>query len=218
MRQTTLPRNLLFVIAIVLIPILFIAQSADPILRSLEGEYASRNIKIDLDKTLKVFKAQLIEKQLIKEKDLEDPTKIYAKLDDLLATVQPEEFKIPALISKAPLTSFLNHQDVLNASTSDQSAIALFTYYQLFSEKYAELQLYLTDSRLVQFKGEDLPINSFESVLFEEINNRKDRNVSLNNINIVFKADPATPTEFVNFISGKLRSMNIRKVTFLRLD
>lgn len=218
MRQTTPTRNFTLVFAIVLVPILFIAQSSDPILRSLEREYALKNVNIDINETISSFSSQLIDKQILSTSDLEDPSKIYQKLDAALETLQPEEYDIPAFVSKAPLTSFLAHQNVLNASVTDQSAIALFTYYQLISAKHTQLHLYLTDSRLVQFKEEDLPINSFEPVLFEEINSRKDRNVSVNNINIVFKADPATPTEFVNFITGKLRSMNIRKVTYLRLD
>ena len=218
MRQTPLTRNLILVLAIVLTPVLFIAQSSDPIIRSLEREYALKSTNIDIDESITVFKRQLIEKQILTKLDLDDPSKIYQKLDAVLPIIQPEDFGISVFVPKAPLASFLAHQDVLNASISDQSTIALFTYYQLISAKHTELQLYLTDSRLVQFKGEDLPIKSFESVLFEEINNRKDRNVSLNNINIVFKADPATPTEFVNFITGKLRSMNIRKVTFLRIE
>lgn len=218
MRQNNTQRNLILVLAIVLIPLLFIAQSTEPILRSLERAYDTKGIDIDLDNTLRTFKAQLIQKQVLTPIDLEDPSKIYEKLDLLLPTASPQDFDITTFLSKAPLTSFLESQDVLNASISDQSNIALFTYYQLFSAKHAELELYLEDSRLVQFNGEDLPINSFEAVLFEEINNRKDRNVSLNNINVIFKADPATPTEFINFITGKLRSMNIRKVTYLRLD
>lgn len=218
MRHNNTQRSLILVLAIVLVPLLFIAQSTEPILRSLEREYDSKGIDIDLDNTLKAFKAQLIQRQVLSRLDLENPAKVYEKLNLLLPTVNPEDFDIPAFISKGPLVSFLGNQDVLSASNNEQSAIALFTYYQLFSAKHAELALYLEDSRLVQFNGEDLPINSFEAVLFEEINNLKDRNVSLNNIKVTLKADPATPTEFINFITGKLRSMNIRKVTYLRKE
>lgn len=216
MRQQTLPRNLILVLAIVLIPILFIAQSSDPIIRSLEREYSLKEIDIDVNETIQAFKSHLIDKQILNSIDLNDPSNIYQKLETAILTLQPADFGITKFIPKTPFDSFLGHQDILNASLSDQANIALFTYYQIISAKHTELQLYLTDKRLVEFNGEDLPINSFESVLFEEINNRKDRNVSIGNINIVFKADPKTPTEFVNFISGKLRSMNIRKVTFLR--
>lgn len=216
MRHNNTQRSLILVLAIVLIPLLFIAQSTEPILRSLERAYDRADVTIDLDNTLKTFKAQLIQKQVLTQLDLENPSKIYQKLNLLLPNVRPQEFDIPAFISKAPLTSFLGSQDVLNASISDQSDIALFTYYQLFSEKYAQLELYLEDTRLIQFKGEDLPINSFEAVLFEEINNRKDKNVSINNINIIFKADPATPTEFVSFVRTKLASMGLRGITFSR--
>lgn len=216
MRHNNTQRSLTLILAIVLIPLLFIAQSTEPILRSLEREYDTKDIDIDLNNTLKAFKNQLLQRKVLTHLDLEDPSKIYQKLDLLLPTVRPHEFDIPAFISKAPLTSFLGNQDVLSASNNEQTAIALFTYYQLFSEKYAEFDLYLEDTRLVQYKGEDLPINSFEAVLFEEINNRKDKNITLKNVNLIIKADPATPREFVNFVMGKLRSMNIRKITFLR--
>lgn len=206
------------ILGIVLIPLLFIAQSTEPVLKALERAYDTKSINIDLDNTLKNFTAQLIQRKILTQEDLEDPSKIYQKLDLILLSVSPEEFDIPAFIPKAPLNSFLESQDILSGSINDQSAVALFTYYQLFSEKHAELELYLEDSRLIQFKGEDLPINSFEAVLFEEINDRKDRNVSLDDIKFIFKADPATPTEFINFITEKLRSMNIRKVTYLRKE
>ncbi len=216
MRQTSLPRNLILVFAIVLTPVLFIAQSSDPMLRSLERQYALSNIQIEISEAIATFKNQLLEKDILKQTDLVDPSKLYQKLDAALPTILPLDLNIPAYISKAPLASFLRNQDVLNASISNQSAIALFTYYQLISEKHTEFELYLMDSRLVQFKEEDLPINSFEAVLFEEFAARQDKNVSLQNAKMIIKADPNTPIEFVNLIKDKLAAMGLRRLEFRR--
>ncbi len=216
MRQATLPRNLILVLAIVLTPMLFISQSSDPILRSLERAYALENINIEIGESITAFKIELIEKGILEKLDLDDPSKIYQKLDAALPTLQPNDLSISKYISKAPLASFLRNQDVLNASISDQSAIALFTYYQLISEKYTEFELYLMDARLVQFKKEDLPINSFEAVIFEEFTMRQVQNVSLQNAKFIIKADPNTPIEFVNFIKDKLSVMGVRKLEFRR--
>ena len=56
---------------------------------------------------------------------------------------------------------------------------------------------------------------SFDAVLFDEINQLKDKGVERNQVTMELQVDKATQFEFMTFIQDKLRRLEIRKVTFL---
>ncbi len=216
MKKEKLKNTLTFLLGTLLIPLVFIAQTSQPITEILEEEYRKEGLEINVSEILMNFRNQLLEKKYIVNRDFNDPSQLYAKLDAIVDKVQPENLGIDKLLDKAPITRLRNSVDILTLNDNDQVSIALLTYYQLISEKYARLELYLQDTRLVQFRGKDLPINSFEAVIFESVDQLSNRNVNMENAQITLRADPTTPNEFVNFIMNKLRAMNIRKVTYSR--
>ena len=200
--------------ALLTIIILLVAQSDEQISKTLERKYTAFGLDLDINKALDGFKQVLLDKKVLSEKEMNDPSVIYAELSKLEPSVNPLDFGIQKFITKRPLTETLESVDILSLNTQTQAEIALFTYYQLFSAKHCEFTLYLQDKRLVEFDGEYLPINRFEAVLFEAIAARKELNVSVKNTKMIIKGDPYTPTEFVNFITSKLREMKLRSVTF----
>jgi len=216
MKKEKLRNTLTLLVGTLLVPLVFIAQSSQPITEILEEEYRKEGFDINITEILMNFRNQLLENQYIVNSDLSGPSRLYAKLDAMVDKAQPEKLGIDRLLDKAPMTRLRNGVDILSLNDNDQISVALLTYYQLISEKYAQLELYLQDIRLVQFKGKDLPINSFEAVIFDSVDQLSYRNVNMGNAQITLRADPATPSEFVNFIMNKLRAMNIRKVTYLR--
>ncbi|OEK01064.1 hypothetical protein BFP97_05880 [Roseivirga sp. 4D4] len=216
MKKEKLKNTITLSLGIILIPLIFIAQTSQPITEVLEKEYRKEGVEINVSSLLTNFRDQLLEKKYLAPEDLNNPSQLYTKLDAMAEKAQPKDFGIVKLLDKAPITGLRNGVDILALNDNDQVSIALLTYYQLISEKYAQFELYLEDKRLVQFKGKDLPINSFEAVIFESVDKLSQRNVSMDNAQFILRADPATPSEFVNFIMSKLRAMNIRKVTFLR--
>lgn len=216
MKKENLKSTLTLLLGTLLIPLVFIAQTSRPVTELLEKEYRKDGLEVNVSEILKDFRNKLLEKNYLVSIDFNDPSQLYAKLDAMVEKAQPEDLGIEKLLDKAPITRLRNGVDILALNDNDQVSIALLTYYQLISEKYAQLELYLQDTRLVQFKGKDLPINSFEAVIFDSVDQLSHRNVSMKNAQITLRADPATPSEFVNFIMGKLRAMKIRKVTYLR--
>ncbi|OEK04438.1 hypothetical protein BFP71_13260 [Roseivirga misakiensis] len=190
------------------------AQSSEPFSKEIERAYAQIQFDIDVEKILVDFKNELIEKEILIEEDLNDPSNIYDKLAKLKENVDPLAFGIQGVIDREPWDNLLSSTDILSLNESTQTTVALFTYYQRFSVNHAKFELQLTENRLLEFKGENVPINSLESILFEEIDRLAYRNVTSKNVRIVIKADPKTPNEFVTFIIGKLRKMDLRSVEF----
>ncbi|NVK83949.1 MAG: hypothetical protein HWE21_06485 [Cytophagia bacterium] len=162
------------------------------------------------------FSQKLIEKGILETADLENPSIVYDKLESVYAELQPSDFDIDQVIDKSPLTNLLNTQNILELSFKEQTELALFTYYQLVSEAYLNFTFHLDEKRLVRFNDQDLPINSFESIIFDEIEKRSKHNVSIDNARMIISADEYTDFEFVTFVTGKFREMGIRQVVYKR--
>lgn len=194
--------------------VLFTAQSSEPVTKVLTRKYAEINFDLNVDEVLGDFKKTLLQQGILDNKDLSNPSAIYDKLSEIEGSADPRDFGIQGFIEKKPLTELLDTEDILSLSPQVQADVALFTYYQLYSAKYCEFVLYLNDKRLIQFEDEELPMNSFESVLFEAISDRSHQNVSVKNVKMIINADPLTPTEYVNFITKKLREMDLRALTY----
>lgn len=207
-------KPLILIPALITCVILFSAQSGEQFSTALSKAYNASGFDIDIDQVLGDFKNVLVKNRILNKKDLSDASSIYRKLSAIESSVDPTALNISYFIDKKPLNEALKAKDVLSMSLQDQANIALFTYYQLYSAKHSEFILYLDDKRLLQFDGEDLPMNSFESVIFEAIAAKETQNVTSQNAKIIIEADPRTPTEFVHFITSKLREMNLRSVAF----
>lgn len=162
------------------------------------------------------FSQQLIENGILETADLEKPSIVYDKLESVYAELQPSDFGIDQVINKSPLTDLLNNHNILELSFKEQTELALFTYYQLISEAYLNFTFHLDEKRLVRFNDQDLPINSFESIIFDEIEKRSQHNVSAKNARMIISADEYTDFEFVTYITGKFREMGIRQVIYKR--
>lgn len=162
------------------------------------------------------FSQKLIEKGILETADLENPSIVYDKLESVYVELQPSDFGIDQVIDKSPLTNLLNTQSILELSFKEQTELALFTYYQLISEAYLNFTFHLDEKRLVRFNDQDLPINSFESIIFDEIEKRSQHNVSAKNARMIISADEYTDFEFVTYITGKFREMGIRQVIYKR--
>ena len=169
---------------------------------------------MNMTKLLSDFSAKLLEKNILNTSDLSLPNNIYDKLEAERNKVAPDELDIEFYIPKKPLNDYLETIDLLKITDGELSEIALFTYYQVYSEKYAEFEITLNENRTVSYNNNDLPIPSFESVLFEEIAKRKDKHVTVRNSKIIIKANPYTQMTFVNFIMSKVREIGIYRVEF----
>lgn len=196
--------------------VLLMAQATEPITKKLSRKYSESGFDLNVDKVIKDFKQTLLAREILTIEDMNNPNTIYAKLSKVEDSINPMDLGIQGFIDKKPLTEFLASTDILSLNTQVQVDMALFTYYQVFSAKYCLFKFHLTDKRLVEFNGEILPINSFESVLFEAFEDRAFRNVTVKNAKIVLKVDSATPNEFVSFVRTKLASMGLRSATFSR--
>jgi len=196
--------------------VLFTAQSTAPITKTLTRKYAESDFDLNVDQVISDFKQTLIDKKFLNKSDLNDPSAIYTKLSTLEESVDPNALGIQGFVEKKPLTEVLDSNDIFAMSPQVQADIAIFTYYQVFSAKYCDIELRLTDKRLVEFKDDPLPVNSLEAVLFENIASLAFRNITVKNARIVIKADAATPNEFVSLIRSKLAEMGLRAVKFDR--
>lgn len=162
------------------------------------------------------FSQKLIENGILETADLENPSIVYDKLESVYAELQPSHFGINQVIDKSPLTDLLNTQNILELGFKEQTELALFTYYQLVSEAYLNFTFHLDEKRLVRFNDQDLTINSFESIIFDEIEKRSRHNVSAKNARMIISADEYTDFEFVTYITSKFREMGIRQVIYKR--
>ncbi|WP_422004925.1 hypothetical protein [Roseivirga pacifica] len=187
------------------------SQTSGPIFQ-LSKSYPS----IKIDDAINQFGQQLVKANILRPDELKQPSAIYNTLEEVYLDLSPTEFNIPKIIDKAALNELLSSQDVLNTSEVEQAKMALFTYYQLVSENYRNFTFHLQEERLIQYQNRDLPINSLESVIFEEIQKRSENGVTVNNAKLTITADEYTDIEFVNFIMTKFREMGIRQVGFGR--
>lgn len=190
--------------------VLFTAQSSEPLTKTLERNYTESGFDLNVNKVLGDFKQTLLDNKILDKRDFNDPSAIYTKLAEIEESVNPLDYDIQGFIDKKPLSELLESADILSLNTQAQADIALFTYYQVFSARYCLFELHLTDKRLVEFRGDNLPIISLESVLFEAIEGMAFRNVRTENVKIVLRAEPSTPNEYVNFILRKLADMGLR--------
>jgi len=172
--------------------------------------------KLDVTKSAMSFGKELIGRGILEQTDLANPSLIYSKLESVYPDLQPADFGIDKYIDKSPLTEFRKTENILQASHKEQAQLALFTYYQLVSENYLNFNFHLDERRLVQYNNQDLPINSLEAVIFEEIEKRSKHNVDVGNARMVLSADEYTDFEFVTFITGKFREMGLRQVVYKR--
>ncbi|MFY0594502.1 hypothetical protein [Roseivirga sp.] len=196
--------------------VLIVSQAKEPISKSIQRAYSDANFDIDVDQILQKFKKTLVSNQVLTKEELNSTTAIYDKLSAIEESVNPLDLGIQGVIDKNPFEEFISNIDILSLNEASQVNIALFTYYQLFSSNFSKFELILTEKRLLEFKGDNVPINSLEAVLFEEIERLAYRNVTTKNTRIVIKAEPGTPNEFVTFILKQLAQMGLSGFTFGR--
>ncbi|KYG82284.1 hypothetical protein [Roseivirga echinicomitans] len=201
---------LLSLLAILLVFV--IAQKSIPLTFKLNEVYKDKSVNVP--EVIKNFSALLVQKGILITADLSKPDLIYDKLS-ALENVSPAEFGIDKYVDAKTIKNWKAQQKILDASIDDQANIALFTYYQLFSEEYTKIKLHIKANRTVDFKGEHLPMASFDTVLFDEINRLKDKGVEPSQVTMELQVDPITQFEFTTFIQDKLRKLEIRKVTLL---
>ncbi len=173
---------------------------------------------LEVQKEVKRFETILIEKGIIELKDMLEPSVVYNKMEESMKNYTPQDFKIKQYTKRAALDSFLESENLDESASTEQSNLALFTYYLLLSEKHRDIKLQLEEKRLVKLNNEDLPIESFDPILFEEIKKRTDSGIDINNARIIITAEPYTDIEFVNFIMSKVREVGIRNVKFERSE
>lgn len=203
-----------FLFSLLVISLVFtMGQKSIPLTFKLNEIYKDKSI--DVSEVIQNFSAQLVQKGILATTDLSNPDLIYDKLS-ALDNVNPQDFGIDRYVDGETMKDWKAQQKILDASVDDQTNIALFTYYQVFSEEYTKIKLHVKANRTIDFKGEHLPMASFDAVLFDEINRLKEKGVTLNQANLLLEVDPATQTDFRIFIQGKLRELGIRKVTYLR--
>ena len=182
----------------------------------LISDYEKEGITLNIPETINQFSKQLIQNNILLESDLHSPDQLYNKLDEARSIIDPYELSITSVLPKTPLNNFIEEIDLLKVSDAELCKLALITYYQSYSEKYAEIELQLNENRTVTFNNYDLPIANFEKRLMIEIVDRQNQNVTLNNAKLIVKADPYTPNEFVDFIVRKGAKMGIRKIEYKR--
>jgi hypothetical protein len=190
-----------------------IAQKAIPLTFKLNEVY--KNKSVDVSEVIKSFSTLLAQKGILTTSDLSNPDLIYDKLSEL-ENVHPEDFGIEKYVDAKTIKDWKAQQKILDASIDDQANIALFTYYQIFSEEYTKIKLHIKGNRTVDFKGEHLPMASFDAVLFDEANRLREKGVELNQVIMVLQVDPETQNEFRIFIFDKLRKLNLRKISYQR--
>ena len=205
--KKTLPYFLLVTLLVFLV-----AQKSIPLTFKLNDVYKEKSV--DVSEVIQNFSAQLVQKGILTTTDLSNPDLIYDKLS-ALDNVDPKDFGIDRYVDGKTMKDWKAQQKILDASVDDQANIALFTYYQIFSEEYTKIKLHVKANRTIDFKGEHLPMASFDAVLFDEINQLKDKGVERNQVTMELQVDKATQFEFMTFIQDKLRNLEIRKVTFL---
>tara|TARA_R110001592_G_scaffold146692_1_gene370876 strand:+ start:843 stop:1472 length:630 start_codon:yes stop_codon:yes gene_type:complete len=198
--------------ALALLLVFAIAQKSIPLTFKLNEAY--KDEPIDVSEVIKNFSALLVQKGILTTADLSNPDLIYDKLS-ALENIKPEDFGIDQYVDAKTMKDWKAQQKILDASVDDQANIALFTYYQIFSEEYTKIKLHVKANRTVDFNGEHLPMASFDAVLFDEINLLKDKGVERNQVTMELQVDTAAQFEFMTFIQGKLRKLDVRKVTFL---
>lgn len=205
-------RKLTYTSILVILIACLVAQKTLPFTFKLQAGYEAS--LIDVKSRIDEFSRALLEKGILEEEDLKRPQSIYSKLEVLIDSVHPNEFGIQSYVIATPLKLLKKDKLILDADIQDQSNIALFTYYQLLSEKHLEIPIRIHEDRTLSFNGEHLPMASFESVLFETINGKSDQNVSADNAIIVIEAEPYTDSDFVFFIQEKLREIGLRKIKY----
>ncbi|MGW8123543.1 hypothetical protein ACV07N_12860 [Roseivirga echinicomitans] len=192
--------------------IVVIAQKSIPLTFKLDEVYKDKSVNVS--EAIRDFSTLLLKKGILTTSELSNPDVIYDKLS-VMKNIKPEEFGIHQYIDGETMKKWKSEQKILNASTDDQANIALFTYYQVISEEYTKIRLHIKANRTIDFKGEHLPMASFDAVLFEEINRLKDKGVERNQVTMELQVDPSTQFEFMTFIQGKLRNLGLRKLTYL---
>jgi biopolymer transport protein ExbD len=212
MRMTKFSHLLLLLILIPLQQLM----SSGAFFEKLISDYNKEGITLNVTESIDEFSSLLIEKKILTKADLLSPDDLYDKLDNARISIRPEELGIQFVLPKAPLDHFIENIDILDISNAELSKLALITYYQSYSEKYAEFEIIINENRTVTFQNNDLPISNFESRLLREILDRENQKVTLSNVTFILKADSHTPIEFMNFIMSMSRKMGVRKFDFER--
>ena len=122
-------------------------KSNDGILFKLSLSYEN----LDVSKKANDFGRKLMDRGILEESDLTDPSAIYSKLESVYPNLLPSDFGIDQFIDKFPLTEFRKTENILQSSQSEQAQLALFTYYQLVSENYLNFNFHLDERRLELF-------------------------------------------------------------------
>ena len=190
-----------------------VAQKPIPLTLRLNEVY--KNTPINVAASIKTFSSFLLKKGVLNSSDLSNPDLIYDKLS-ALTQVNPAEYGIERYVDGSIIKDWKSKQNILDASIDDQVNIALFTYYQIFSEEYAKIKLQVKANRTVDFAGEHLPMVSFDRVILNQINQLNEKGVLTNQAIVVLEAEPATQFEFLTFIQSKLRTLEVKRIEYTK--